>query len=72
MSLPTTNRWLGERSKDVANISVELNPLVERGRWLPSVNEVGGENEEWGILRKFLEKAWMRVEINRRVGKDIY
>ena len=40
-----TNRPLGEWSKDVANISVEPISLVERGRRLPSANEVDEEEE---------------------------
>ena len=45
MCLPATNRSLGEWSKDVADISVELIPLVEKGSRLPSVNEVDKEEE---------------------------
>ena len=56
----------------MADILVEPISLVERGRRLPSVNEVDGEEEGWAIVRKFREKtSWMRVEINCRVGKDI-
>ena len=43
MCLLTTNRSLGEWSKDMADILVELIPLVERGKRLPSVNEVDRE-----------------------------
>ena len=73
MCLPSTNRSLGECdwSKDVANILVEPNSLVERRR-LPSVNEVHEEEEEWATVRKFQKKtSWMRVETNCGVGKDI-
>ena len=48
------NRLLGECdwSRDVADILVEPNSLVER-RQLPSVNEVHEEEEEWARVRKF-------------------
>ena len=52
----------------VANISVEPISLIERGRWLPSVNE---KEEGWAIVRKFREKtSWTRVETNCGVGKE--
>ena len=55
---PTTvmNRPLGEWSKDVANISVEPISLVERGRRLPSVKEVDGEEEGSVIVWRFPER----------------
>ena len=57
-----TNRPLGEWSKDVANISVEPISLVERGRRLPSVNEVEGEEEGSVIVWRFPERtSWLRV-----------
>ena len=57
-----TNRPLGEWSKDVANISVEPISLVERGRRLPSVNEVDGEEEGSEIVWRFPERtSWLRV-----------
>lgn len=51
-SLPitVTNRSFGEWSKDVVNISVERISLLERGRRLPSVNEVDGEEEGTEIV----------------------
>ena len=51
-----TNWLLGKWSKDVANISVELISLVERGRWLPSVNEVDGEEEGLEMVWRFPER----------------
>ena len=57
---------------DITDILVEPISLVERGRRLPSMNEVDGEEEGCAIVRKVREKtSWMRVEINCRVGKDI-
>ena len=56
MCLPATNQSLGEWSKDVADISVELIPLVEKGRRLPSVNEVDKEEEVSLQLALFLSK----------------
>ena len=57
-----TNRPLGEWSKDVANISVEPISLVERGRRLPSANEVDEEEEGSEIVWRFPERtSWLRV-----------
>ena len=57
-----TNRPLGEWSKDVANISVEPISLVERGRRLPSVNDVDGEEEGSEMVWRFPERtSWLRV-----------
>ena len=59
-----TNLPLEEWSKDVAKISVEPISLVERGRRLPSVNEVDVNGEEEGseIVWRFPERtSWLLV-----------
>ena len=57
-----TNLPLGEWSKDVAKISVEPISLVERGRRLPSANEVDGEEEGSDMVWRFPERtSWLRV-----------
>ena len=62
-------RPLGEWSKDVANMSVKPISLIERGRWLPSVNEVDGEEEGSEIVWRFPErKLWLRVYLLIRTG----
>ena len=61
---PTTvmNRPLGEWSKGVANISVEPISLLERGRQLPSVNQVDWEEKGSVIVWRFPERtSWLLV-----------
>ena len=62
MCLPTRNRSLGEWSNNVADISVEPIPLVERGRRLPSANVVGREEEVWEIICKSPERNCRKCE----------